>query len=219
MFEAIENALPALLLQLGRIFVFRIESFHHPRVMLGLREFDGDVPVVSKREVQCTRRFDLREDAFEIEPERPVLGLHAVFERAAYAQIRFCAGAAPSVGREIPVLDVLGRDPCIPNGLDGCGNQGFDSDFHDEFQRSESGDTTSSAGVIHCDGAIARRHRHTASLAGVALLTSTPDADDRRNAHRDAREKAPLPVLEMALLRGQHRWRWVLIRKRFAGQA
>lgn len=128
--EVVQNALPPLPLLLRSIFIFCCKRFCHLCPIPGLKELDGDKSVVSELEVQGLLWRYLDEDTLEIKAKGSIFGLHSVLESTSNSQINFCLGTTPLIDGEVPLGDVIGRNPGIPNLLGRGRNFSFYGDVH-----------------------------------------------------------------------------------------
>jgi hypothetical protein len=68
-------------------------------------------------------------DDFKVEPEAAIFGFHAGAVPPSYAEVVFSAWAAPIIGREVPMDDVVGLGIAGPRLGDVRMDSGLDGDF------------------------------------------------------------------------------------------
>ena len=129
-FELIEDVLPALSLLLCCMDIFRIKGLNHADAAVRFFEVNGDRATVIHDVLYELPRVDFGKGAFEVESHGPVFCFHSVVEATADPQIYGRIGAAPRIQREIPLSDVIGCDPCIPNHSKWRMDFRFNGDLH-----------------------------------------------------------------------------------------
>jgi hypothetical protein len=116
--EVIENRLPALALLLDRMGRFAVKCNAHIDTGLDRGEFDPGLSI-TKGILDQLRLDDLRVRSSKIEAHAAVLSLHAGGKFATLSQIDGGSGRVPSVGRCIPLFNVMRRrigPPDLTNG-------------------------------------------------------------------------------------------------------
>jgi len=118
--EIVQDLLPSLLLQFGRVHVFGIEGFGDDNaIIIGFKD-DDHFPTVFDGIFNALTGLDEVVSSFEIEGYRSVAGGHGEGKVSARLQVVRSGGAMPGGVSEIPVCDVGGGCPAGP-GV-GCRN-------------------------------------------------------------------------------------------------
>src|SRR5687768_12946016 len=128
--EVIQNRLPALTLELGRVVILGVEGLLHQNAVGALDELDLDLAPVAHLIFDRLSRHDAGERAFEVEALATVLGFHAGHEFPALAKVDGAMRRVPVVLRGVPLLDVGGGIPGVPNGLEPGSYDLLDGDLH-----------------------------------------------------------------------------------------
>ena len=127
--EVIEYGLPTIALLFDRVCRLCIESFADNDVAVAGIKLNQQCPI-AERALDQLMLDNLCIRASEIEAHTAILGFHPRGEYAAFPQIYGRLGCMPIIGSGIPLLDVLGRSPCLPDIFDRCSDSGFDGDLH-----------------------------------------------------------------------------------------
>src|SRR5687768_3741188 len=115
--EVIQDRLPALTLELGRVVILGVEGLLHQNAVGALDELDLDLAPVAHLIFDCLSRHDAGERAFEVEALATVLGFHASHQSPRLAKVDGARRRVPSGRSRVPRLDVGRSIPAAPNAL------------------------------------------------------------------------------------------------------
>ncbi len=114
-FEIIQDTLPALPLLLARQHVFRLEGFNQDYAAICFFKVNGDSSIILEGIVDFPAWFNCDKSTFEIKALGAIPRFHAIFELVTHLQVYFRLGALPVLRREIPLDNMVGINPCLPN--------------------------------------------------------------------------------------------------------
>lgn len=126
--EIVENGLPALLLELEGILVFRFKDLNHVRESAALDKVDNDPAVTNGIGELVIGGYNVK-DAFKVKGGAAVSSGHAVIECTAGLQGARSSWTVPILRGEIPVQDVLRGSETVPDRIYRA--------FHGNFNRDD----------------------------------------------------------------------------------
>src|SRR5690606_29718250 len=127
--KVVQDGLPTLALEFGRVFGFRVETDGHENAVGALGKLDLGFTAVAHPVFDEPLRYDAGVGAFEVEAFAAVLRFHTRQELATFAQIDGAAGRVPVILSRIPSFDVRG----IAVGIPDLAEIGLYASFHGDF--------------------------------------------------------------------------------------